>query len=64
MLDHHITVKEAADTLGITPRRVRALVAAGRLPAVKVAGAWLIPAESLESVQDRKPGYPKGRPRK
>lgn len=33
---------EAADRLGVSPRRVQALVAGGRLPGEKVAGVWLV----------------------
>lgn len=55
-----ISTEEAARRLGITPRRVRALILAERLPALKVARDWLIEEANLDLVKDR----PVGRPRK
>jgi excisionase family DNA binding protein len=37
-----LTTKEAAEKLGITPRRVVALVTAGRLPASKFGRDYMI----------------------
>jgi hypothetical protein len=78
-----LTSSEAAAELGITARRVLALIDAGRLPArraspseaaelleeariksVPPAGIIVISEADLELVRDRRPGYPKGRPRK
>ena len=78
-----ITASEAAVRLGVTARRVLALIDAGRLPArraspleaavlleeariksVPPAGIVLIEEADLELVRDRRPGYPRGRPRK
>jgi excisionase family DNA binding protein len=53
-----ITTKEAAARLGVIPARVRALIAAKRLPAQKVGRDWLIKEKDLELVRDRKPGRP------
>lgn len=55
-----LTTTQAAAQLGITPRRVLALIAAGRLPAQKLGRDWLIRPEDLEleRVKDRKPGRP------
>ena len=40
----YMTLKEAAEKWGVTPRRVNYYCAAGRIPgAVKMAGVWLIP---------------------
>jgi excisionase family DNA binding protein len=58
-----LTTKQAATRLGITPRRVGALIAAGRLPATKLGRDWLIAEESLAMVAERKPGNHSGRPR-
>lgn len=58
-----ITSKEAAERLGITPRRVGALIAAGRLPATKLGRDWLIAEDALALVAERKPGNRSGRPR-
>jgi excisionase family DNA binding protein len=53
-----ITTNEAAERLGVTPVRVRALITAGRLPAQKMGRDYFIKAEDLELVEDRKPGRP------
>ena len=42
-----ISVAEAAQMLGVSPRRLRALVAAGRVQARRVGGQWLVDAASL-----------------
>ena len=42
-----VTVSEAAERLGVLPQRVRALVQAGELAAVRAQGVWLIDADSL-----------------
>ena len=40
----YMTLKEAAEKWGVTPRRVNYYCAGGRIPgAVKMAGVWLIP---------------------
>ena len=40
----YMTLKEAAEKWGVTPRRVNYYCAAGRIPgAVKMAGVWLLP---------------------
>jgi len=54
-----LTTTEAATILNITPRRVRALIKAGRLPAEKHGRDWAIKSEDLELVKVRKPGRPK-----
>ncbi len=53
-----ITTTEAAARLGVIPARVRALISAKRLPAIKVGRDWLIEEKNLELVRDRKPGRP------
>lgn len=53
-----LTTTEAAAALGVSVRRVRALVKAGRLPAVKFGRDWLIKQSDLAAIQDRKPGRP------
>ncbi len=59
-----ITTSQAAEKLGISQRRVQALITSGRLPAQKIGRDWLIRESDLEVVRERKTGYPKGRPRK
>ena len=54
-----LTTKQAAEKLGITPRRVQALVTAGRLPATKFGRDYMIKESDLKLVQDRKVGRPK-----
>jgi excisionase family DNA binding protein len=40
-------VSEAAARLGVSERRVRAMIDSGRLPAEKVAGVWWIPQSAV-----------------
>jgi excisionase family DNA binding protein len=54
-----ITTDIAAKILGVSQRRVTALITAGRLPAIKLARDWIIDEKDLELVADRKPGRPK-----
>ncbi|MFN0088559.1 MAG: helix-turn-helix domain-containing protein [Blastocatellia bacterium] len=53
-----ITTKEAAERLGITQRRINALIKAGKLPAQIFGGSWMIEEKDLALVADRKPGRP------
>lgn len=53
-----ISTKQAARILGVSPRRVRALITSGRLPAKMVGRDWLIEKPDLERVMVRKPGRP------
>ncbi|MDD5351458.1 MAG: helix-turn-helix domain-containing protein [Chthoniobacteraceae bacterium] len=50
-----LTVEQAAERLGVIPRRVRALIASGQLPAVKLGegrrGNWQIKEADLRLVQ-------------
>lgn len=48
-----VSVGEAANALGLSPRRVRALIEAGRLQARRVGGVWLIEGASLPSESHR-----------
>lgn len=54
-----ITTSQAAAHLGITPRRVLALIKAGRLPAQKFGRDWMIDPKDLDKVKERKQGRPK-----
>jgi excisionase family DNA binding protein len=60
---HHsmklLTTQESAERLGVTVRRVQAMIRDGRLPAEKMGRDWFIKEEDLELVADRKPGRPK-----
>lgn len=53
-----LSTTEVAARLNVTPQRVRALIAAGRLPARKVGRDHLIEESDLALVADRKPGRP------
>lgn len=59
-----LTTRAAATRLGITPRRVLALIRAGRLPARKLGRDWLIAEADLAGVAERPPGNRTGRPRR
>ena len=54
-----LTTTEAAAKLGISQRRMLALIAAGRLPTVRVGTMHLIDPADLAKVKERKPGRPK-----
>ena len=53
-----LTTTQAAEKLGVTPRRVAALITAGRLPANQFGGSWMIQEADLALVADRKVGRP------
>ena len=57
------TTKEAADYLGVSPRRIVALINSGHLAAAKASGVWLIGDTSLEE-RAKNPQRHAGRPRK
>jgi excisionase family DNA binding protein len=59
-----LSTQEAAARLGVSPRRVVALIDTGRLPAIRVGRSWVIRAADLAQVADRPNGWPKGRRRK
>src|SRR5262245_52980728 len=54
-----MTTQEAAERLGVTSVRIRAMILAGRLPAEKFGHVHMIKEEDLALVADRKPGRPK-----
>ena len=53
-----ISTNEAATRLGITQRRVVALIRQGKLPSQRVGRAHLILPKDLEAMAERKPGRP------
>lgn len=55
---NRLTAKEAATQLGVTKRRVIALIEAGRLKAEKLGNLYIIKPSDLDKVKDRKPGRP------
>ena len=59
MRNNSLTVAQAAVELALTPRRVRALITAGRIKAKRVnPRLWLIDRQDLEVVRVRKNGRP------
>ena len=50
----YMTLKEASEKWGVTPRQINYLCASGRIPgAVKMAGVWLIPKTAETPVDGR-----------
>jgi excisionase family DNA binding protein len=47
-------VAEAAQQLGVSPRRVRQLLADGRVPAVRIGRAWAIEQRDLDRLSNRR----------
>jgi len=56
---NHLTTKQAAKALGVSAPRVRQLILAGRLPAVKFGRDLMILEADLDLVRVRKPGRPR-----
>jgi excisionase family DNA binding protein len=54
-----LTTQQVAAALGVTQRRVVAMIQAGRLEASRFGRDWLIPAQALEAVRERKRGRPR-----
>ena len=54
-----IGTAEAARRLNVTQSRVRAMIDAGRLKAMRVGREWLIDPKDLDAVKDRKVGRPR-----
>jgi excisionase family DNA binding protein len=57
-----ITTKEAAEKLGVSVKRVQALIQAGRLPAARFGNSYAIDEKDLKLVRNRKPGRPRTNP--
>ena len=50
----YMTLKEAAEKWGVTPRRVNYYCAGGRIPgAVKMAGVWRLPKTVEKPIDGR-----------
>ncbi len=54
-----LTTAEVAIRLGVTIKRVQAMIRDGRLPAEKLGRDYVIREQDLKLVADRKPGRPK-----
>lgn len=56
----YLTVQQAAAQVGLSEQRIRFLIGAGTLPAVKIGWAWLIlPADLAKLKVYGRPGHPK-----
>lgn len=53
-----LTTTQVAELYGVSTRRVQAMIAAGRLTALKLGRDWLVPVPSALAETDRKPGRP------
>lgn len=49
MTDDMLTTQRAAERLGISVRRVQALIKSSQLPATKLGRDWVIRADDLEA---------------
>ena len=49
-----VGTQEAADRLGLKPRRVRQLIETGRLSGHKIRGAWFVPTAEVEKYAARR----------
>lgn len=55
MSERLLTTEDAGDRLGVTAARIRAMIAAGRLPAQKFGPVYMILESDLHLVENRKP---------
>lgn len=53
-----ISTTEAATRLGISSRRVVALIKSGRLPSQRIGRIHLVKPDDLSLIEDRPPGRP------
>ena len=59
----YMTLKEASEKWGVTPRQINYLCAGGRIPgAVKMATIWLIPKDAEKPADRRFQKYQKNNP--
>lgn len=54
MQEHYMTVKDAAKMLGLTPRRIRQLIASGDLTAEKLGRDWFVLRDSVDKLRGEK----------
>ena len=55
----HLTTEQAARRLGVQAQAIRAAIARGRLPALKMGRDWLVLESDLDAYATRKPGRPR-----
>jgi excisionase family DNA binding protein len=46
-----ISAKEAAEKLGVSDRRIRAMIKEGKIKAIQIAGGYIIEEKELENVK-------------
>ena len=54
-----LTTLQAAELLGVSVRRIQAMITSGRLPAEKLGRDWMIDKKDLRKLKHRKAGRPK-----
>ena len=57
-MEGYLTTQEAAEKLGVSVRRIVALINSGDLPSSRIGRSHVIKETDLELVKDRKPGRP------
>jgi excisionase family DNA binding protein len=53
-----LSTTEAAERLGLSPARVRQLIAHDQLPAVRVGNRWVVAVHDVEAFSRLPPGRP------
>lgn len=59
-----LTTKQASEILGVSRRRVIALIEQGKLKARKFSNVYMIGESDLKTVENRKNGRPESEPKK
>ncbi len=57
-MNDFISTKAASEKLGLSIRRVQALITSGRLPAEKIGNSYVVREQNLKLVEDRPTGRP------
>jgi excisionase family DNA binding protein len=52
-MNDFISIKTASEKLGLSIRRVQALITSGRLPAEKIGNSYVVREQSLKLAEDR-----------
>lgn len=56
--EKYLSLKEAADKIGLSRQRILKLVATNQLPATKIGSYWVVKESDLSLIHERKPGRP------
>lgn len=57
-MNEFISTKAVSEKLGLSIRRVQALITSGRLPAEKIGNSYVVREQNLKLVKDRPTGRP------